>query len=55
MPKGKEYYPDATASPGKAKFQGGSSKGKKATLNKAGRETPLIKSVGTPKDKGVNR
>ena len=55
MPKGKEYYPDCTAPPGKAKFQGGTSSGKKATLNKGQRETPMIKSVGTPKDKGVNR
>jgi len=55
MPKGKEFYPDACAPPGKAKFQGGSSKGKKASLNKSGLETPMIKTDGTPRDKGVNR
>ena len=55
MPKGREHYPDATAPPGNAKFQGGGSRGKKASLNKAGRETPLQKQEGTPKDKGVNR
>lgn len=52
---GKVCYPDCTAPPGKAKFQGGRSYGKKSSLNKAGRETPMTKSVGTPKDKGVNR
>ena len=52
---GKVLYPDATEAPGKAKFQGGGSTGKKASLNKAGRETPVIKNEGTPKDKGVNR
>lgn len=52
---GKVLYPDPCAAPGKAKFQGGSSKGKKASLNKAGRETSLPKQEGTPKDKGVNR
>lgn len=55
MSKGREHYPDPTRGPGNAKFQGGGSTGKKATLNKAGRETPMTKSVGTPKDKGVNR
>lgn len=56
MPKGgKVTYPDATAAPGKARFQGGGSRGKKASLNKAGRETPTIKNEGAPKDKGVNR
>ena len=55
MPKGKMLYPDACASPGNAKFQGGRSFGKKAKLNKAGLETPMIKTMGTPKDKGVNR
>lgn len=53
--KGKVLYPDATAAPGKAVFQGGSSTGKKASLNTAGRETPVIKNEGTPRDKGVNR
>ena len=53
--KGKTYMPDATCSPGKAKSQGGSSFGKKSSLNKAGRETPPLKNVGTPRDKGVNR
>ena len=56
MPRGgKVLYPDACAAPGKAKSQGGSSFGKKAKLNKSGRETPRIKNEGTPKDKGVNR
>lgn len=56
MPRsGKVLYPDATAGPGKAKFQGGGSTGKKASLNKAGRETPVIKGEGTPRDKGVNK
>ena len=52
---GKIYDTDGCASPGKAKSQGGSSFGKKARLNKGGRETPTLKQVGTPKDKGVNR
>ena len=55
MAKGRETYPDCTAAPGKAKSQGGSSFGKKASLNKSGLETPMSKSQGTPKDKGVNR
>jgi len=55
MPSGKVTYPNPCAPPGKAKSQGGGSTGKKATLNKAGRETPMIKNEGTPKDKGVNR
>ena len=54
MPKGKYIYPDACAAPGKAKFQGGRSFGKKAKLN-GGRATPPLKTMGTPKDKGVNR
>lgn len=54
MKHGKVTYPDCCGAPGKAKSQGGSSFGKKATLNKA-KATPLIKSVGTPRDKGVNR
>lgn len=53
--QGKILYPDPTAAPGKAKFQGGGSTGKSATLNKAGRETPMTKNEGTPQDKGVNR
>ena len=53
--KAKSYMPDCTAAPGKAKSQGGSSFGKKSSLNKAGRETPVLKNVGTPRDKGVNR
>ena len=52
---GKVYDTTGTCKPGKAKFQGGRSYGKKATLNKAGRETPMTKCIGTPKDKGVNR
>jgi len=44
-----------SAPPGKAKFQGGSSTGKKSSLNKANRETPMTKNIGTPRDKGVNR
>lgn len=55
MPKGKVYMPDATAAPGKAKFQGGGSTGKKASLNNSGLATPTLKQMGTPKDKGVNR
>ncbi len=46
-------YPDARADPGHAKFQGGSSTGKKATLNKS--KEVLPKQIGTPRDKGVNR
>ena len=53
--KGKILYPDACAPPGKAKFQGGRSFGKKTKLNKSGLETPMTKSIGTPRDKGVNR
>jgi hypothetical protein len=53
--KGKITYPDACAPPGKAKYQGGGSTGKSATLNKTGRETPLPKNIGTPRDKGVNK
>ena len=52
---GKIYDTDGCAGPGKAKADGGRSFGKKATLNKSGRETPLPKQIGTPKDKGVNR
>jgi len=52
---GKVYDTNPNAAPGKAKFQGGKSTGKAATLNKGGRATPLPKQVGTPKDKGVNR
>ncbi len=55
MPKGKYIYPDACAAPGKAKFQGGRSFGKKAKLQNSGLETSMPKSQGTPKDKGVNR
>ena len=55
MAKGKVYDTDCTAPPGKAKFQGGRSTGKKSSLNKSGRETPCLKQEGTPKDKGVNR
>lgn len=54
MAKGKYIDPDCRAAPGKAKFQGGRSFGKKARLVKGG-ETPLEKSKGTPADKGVNR
>lgn len=52
---GKIYDTNPSAAPGKAKFQGGGSTGKAATLNKGGRETPMTKSVGTPKDKSLNR
>lgn len=55
MAKGKIYDTYPCADPGKAKFQGGGSRGKQATLNKKGRETPMTKTIGTPKDKGVNR
>jgi len=44
-----------SAAPGKPKFQGGSSTGKPAKINKEGRETPCLKQKGTPRDKGVNR
>jgi hypothetical protein len=53
--KGKILYPDTCGAPGKATSQGGSSTGKAATLNKTGRETPMTKTIGTPRDKGVNR
>jgi hypothetical protein len=52
---GKIYDTDGCAGPGKAKADGGRSFGKKSKLNKSGRETPLPKQVGTPRDKGVNR
>lgn len=52
---GKIYDTNGSCSPGKAKSDGGSSFGKKSSLNKSGRETPTLKQVGTPKDKGVNR
>lgn len=56
MPKGgKVTYPDATAKPGKAKSDGGSSFGKKSKLNSGNLATPGLKNVGTPRDKGVNR
>lgn len=56
MPKGGKYtYPDACGAPGKPKFQGGRSYGKKARISVPDRATPMTKSVGTPKDKGVNR
>ena len=51
--KAQVTYPDATAPPGNAKFQGGGSTGKKATLNKS--KPVLPKQIGTPRDKGVNR
>ena len=57
MPKrGKITYPDATAGAGttKPKFQGGGSTGKRSKF-KGGAETVMTKSVGTPRDKGVNR
>jgi hypothetical protein len=54
MPRrGKIIYPDATASPGNAKFQGGGSRGKSSKLNKS--KEVLPKQIGTPRDKGVNR
>ncbi len=52
--EGKVLYPDARGAPGKPKFQGGGSKGKSAKF-KGGAETPMIKNIGTPRDKGVNR
>ena len=55
MAKGKELYPDACAAPGKPEFQGGSSTGKKTSLNNSGLETSMPKSKGRPADKGVNR
>lgn len=55
MPAKKAYYQNPSAPPGKAKSQGGSSFGKKSSLNKSGRETPMTKNIGTPRDKGVNR
>ena len=54
MAKGKTYDPNCNAPPGKAKFQGGRSFGKKSKLNKH-KPAELIKNEGTPKDKGVNR
>ena len=53
MMAGRQLNP--CAPPGKAKSDGGSSFGKKSKLNKGGRETPMTKSTGTPRDKGVNR
>ncbi len=52
--KGKIYYPDACAPPGKPKFQGGGSTGKDAKF-KPGAATIMTKSIGVPRDKGVNR
>lgn len=52
---GKMYDTNPSAAPGRAKFQGGKSTGKKATANKSGLETPMSKSKGRPADKGVNR
>ncbi len=43
-----------SAAPGKPKFQGGGSRGKEAKF-KGGAETPMLKTKGTPKDKGVNQ
>ena len=43
-----------SAAPGKPKFQGGGSTGKPAKF-KGGPETPMIKTQGKPRDKGVNR
>jgi len=43
-----------TAAPGKPKADGGGSTGKR-TKFKGGAETPVIKNVGKPRDKGVNR
>lgn len=54
MPKGKTYYTDPTAPPGKPQFQGGGSTGK-STKFKGGAETPMHKNIGTPRDKGVNQ
>ncbi len=52
--EGKVLYPDARGAPGKPKFQGGGSTGKR-TKFKGGAETVMTKKEGTPKDKGVNR
>jgi len=52
--EGKVSYPDARAEPGKMTFQGGGSRGKSAKF-KAGTATPMIKTHGKPRDKGVNR
>ncbi len=43
-----------SAAPGKPKFQGGGSTGK-STKFKGGAETPMLKTHGKPRDKGVNR
>lgn len=45
---------DPSAPPGKPVFQGGGSRGKSAKF-KGGPETPMIKTHGKPRDKGVNR
>lgn len=52
--KGKVTYPDCTGAPGNAKFQGGGSRGKSASLNNKNLDSKC-KNVGTPRDKGVNR
>lgn len=52
--KGTYSYPNATADPGKPKFQGGGSTGKQ-TKFKSHKPAVLIKNEGTPRDKGVNR
>ena len=54
MPNGKVTNPDARGPKGKPVFQGGGSTGKR-TKFKGGAETPMTKSEGTPRDKGVNR
>lgn len=53
---GKIYYQSVTDDAGtvNAKFQGGGSTGKEAKF-KPGAATEMTKSIGTPRDKGVNR
>jgi hypothetical protein len=54
--QGKITYPDVRTGYKKAKpkFQGGGSTGKR-TKFKGGADTVMTKSIGTPRDKGVNR
>lgn len=54
MPSGKVKYDNVNAGTGKPKSQGGGSTGKR-TVFKAPKPADLIKSTGTPADKGVNR
>ncbi len=54
--QGKITYPDVRTGYKKAKpkFQGGGSTGKSAKF-KPGAATEMTKSIGTPRDKGVNK